>query len=312
MKHHHTRRRFLSISAAAIAVSGTGLHASPDVARWRGIALGAKCSLELVGVEASVAAPIFAAVQAELERLEGIFSLYRRNSEISRLNRVGHLEFPSPDLLAVLSTCDHLHAATGGAFDPTVQPLFAIWARAIAEGRTPSTAEVSTARALVGWDGTTFDTGSVELARPGAALTLNGIAQGYITDRIAEVLRKQGLQNVLIDMGEISARGHASGGVPWRAGIADPGGTILKRISLSGRALATSAPKGTTLDKSGRIGHIFDPRSGGQASAASIISVSASRAEVADGLSTALCVLPGDKHGELMQAFPGARVELNL
>ncbi|WP_241484112.1 FAD:protein FMN transferase [Ruegeria sp. ANG-R] len=78
-----SRRRFLTISAACAAVPARVAHAA---AHWSGIALGAPASLRLEGLSDTEAAPIFAAVEAELNRLEDIFSLYRPDSEISRLN----------------------------------------------------------------------------------------------------------------------------------------------------------------------------------------------------------------------------------
>ena len=89
------------------------------------------------------------------------------------------------------------------------------------------------------------------------ALTLNGIGQGYVADRVAALLEAEGLTNILIDTGEFRALGgHPQGGA-WPVKLAQ-GGTV----ALRGRALATSAPLGTTFDQAGRIGHILDPRSG--------------------------------------------------
>ena len=303
------RRRFLSISASALACSALGAGAAPMVARWRGTALGAGCSLALVGLDERAAAPVFREVRAELDRLEDIFSLYRPGSEISRLNRARRLDAPAPDLLEVLGTCGHLNAVTDGAFDPTVQPLFAAFGRAAAEDRIPADAEIAGARALVGWDGVAFDSRSVRLARAGAALTLNGIAQGHVTDRIAALLRRRGLRDVLVDMGEVAALGTAGDGAPWRVGVAAPDGTLVRRLRLSDRALATSAPMGTVLDAAGRLGHIFDPATGGQATEASVVSVSAPRAVIADGLSTALCIVPKARQAGMVRKVPGARLE---
>ncbi len=307
-----TRRRFLSISAAAFATAGTGMASAAPVARWGGIALGASASLQLAGISLGEAEPIFADIRRELDRLEAIFSLYRSDSEIMRLNASGKLEAPSADLLAVLSTCASLRGATEGAFDPTVQPLFSAVAHAAGKGRSPSPDEIAAARSLVGWDGVSFDTTAVTLARKGAALTLNGIAQGYVTDRIAALLRAHGLTDILVDMGEVAAMGRNAGGELWRAGIADPAGTVLKRLVLTDRALATSSPKGTLLSREDETGHIFDPASGGEASARALVAVSARRAELADGLSTALCVTPADRSDAVLRRFPEARIELAI
>lgn len=306
------RRRFLSVSAACCALAATGARAGTPVARWQGTALGARASLQLAGIGAEDAAPVFTAVQQELRRLEEIFSLYRPASEICRLNRDGMLQLPSPDLLSVLGTCAMLHAKTEGAFDPTVQPVFLRSAEAATHARAVSDEELDRVLPAVGWENVRVGAGEIRLLRAGAALTLNGIAQGYVTDRIAMLLRQRGLTDILVDMGEVTALGHRAGGTGWRAGIAAPGGAILRRLVLADRALATSAPKGTLLDAAGRLGHIFDPATGREAQGCSVVSVSAPDATLADGASTALCVLPRHRHAGVLARLPGCRIELTV
>jgi thiamine biosynthesis lipoprotein len=307
-----TRRRFLAISAAACAPVRGGALTQGAETRWRGVALGAAASMRIVGLSPENGAPVLRAVEDELVRLENIFSLYRPQSALSRLNAAGALSTPPSELLEVLSLSGALHRATGGAFDPTVQPLFAVHATAIATGRSPDQHEIALARQAVGWDGVHYDLTHIAFHRKGAALTLNGIAQGFITDRIVRLLHSFGLRDVLVDAGEIVASGHRPDGTPWSAGIGAPDGTVLKKLTLADRALATSAPKGTVLDPDGRIGHIFDPVQGSEAEAADLVAVSAPSAAVADGLSTALCVLPRNRHESAVAAFPGARREIAI
>lgn len=308
MTAHLTRRRFLTIAAAACALPSAAAAAEiAPVYRWRGVAMGAPASMTLAGLDAREGARIAERVEAEIARLEAIFSLYRPDSALVRLNREGRLDAPPPELLEVLGLCDALGQATDGAFDPTVQPLWALKARAAREGRAPSMHEIVAAQARIGWRDVAWDAGVVAFARPGMAMTLNGIAQGFVTDRIARLLRSEGLADVLIDMGEVAALGRKADGGPWRAGIADGTGRIVREVRLGDRALATSAPLGPE-DGPGR--HIFDPRDGSAAPAWSLVSVSAGRAAIADGLSTALCLIGReDAVHRIARGFPGARVE---
>lgn len=307
-----SRRRFLTISAAASGTLIAGMHPS-YASTWRGRALGAPASLRIAGLTEAQAAPVFAMVEAELDRLENIFSIYRSGSALSWLNATGRLTAPPPELLEVLSLSDTLHTATKGAFDPSVQPLFLAHAGALRRGEPLDVSKLAEAHARVGWAGVHFDAQQVSLRNQGAALTLNGIAQGYITDRIAALLRDYGLEDVLIDMGEIAALGqNPESGSPWNAGVRDAAGSIVKQIRLSDRALASSDPKGFTLSADGQTGHIFDPSLGITASSAALVSVSAPRATLADGLSTALCALDRAHHAEAVQAFPGAKLEISL
>ena len=304
-----TRRRFLSLSAAAIALPSTAVAKGP-VVRWRGYALGAAASMTLSGVSETGAAQIFAAVEAELSRLEDIFSLYRQGSALARLNRAGALQQPPAELLEVIALSDSLHRASAGVFDPTIQPLWRLYAARAAAGTLPSRRELAETRQRTGWRKLAFNTSEITFENPGMALTFNGVAQGYIADKVADLLRARGLTQVLIDMGEISALGRRPDGRPWQAGIATPNGEVLRRLPLEDRALATSAPLGTVLDPRGRVGHILDPRSGTPAKAWKLVSVSADRAALADGLSTAFSLLPRATIAKALRRYPDASLEI--
>ncbi len=296
-----SRRRFLTMSAACAAFPAVAKPAS--AAHWRGVALGAEASLRLEGLTDAQAAPIIAAVEAEMARLENIFSLYRPQSELSRLNRDGYLSGPAPELLNVLSLCTALHEATDGAFDPTVQPLWS----ALATGKSPE--KIDAARRSVGWSGVTIQPDMIRLPQPGvSALTLNGIAQGAITDRISALLTAHGLRDVLVNMGEISALGQRADGHPWQVGLAGPGGQVHKSIELRDRAVATSDARSFML--TGDQGHILNPT--GEVRPAHVVSVSAPSAAIADGLSTALCALPTIGFETVLQAFPEVRLEMHI
>ena len=300
-----TRRRFIAISAAlatAPVVAGATTGAPPVSRLWVGQALGARASIRLAHPEGEA---IAARVLSEIDRLEGILSLYRADSALSRLNRSGRLEAPPPELLECLSLAGSVNRASGGLFDPTVQSLWALWAEAATAGGTPSDAALAEVLARTGWARVGLDPARITLA-PGMALTLNGIGQGYVADRVAALLREEGLDEILVDTGEMRALGGQPGGGCWRV-VLEEGG----RIALSDRALATSAPLGTTFDAGGALGHILDPFTGRPASARwRGISVSAPTAAVADALSTAACLLPDQEAvAALVGAFPGARVE---
>lgn len=303
-----TRRRFIAVAAAVGLAPGASV--ARPVATWRGIALGAGVEIHLSGMTQAEAAPIFAEIVGEISRLERIFSLYRPNSAISRLNQRGMLATPPAELLQVLSLTNSIHQATEGAFDPTIQVLWKLFATVARKGRTPRPDEVSAVHELVDWSAVHFDSALVSFGRRGMAVTLNGIAQGFITDRIAGKLRALGLRDVLVDMGELRASGTGPDGASWSALIANPdGGRPIHRVTLRDRALATSASHGTVLDKDGVVGHIFDPWTGRPASNVGQVSVSAPTATVADGLSTAFCVMRRPQIATALLSFEGTQLE---
>ncbi|MGI9395307.1 MAG: FAD:protein FMN transferase [Boseongicola sp.] len=303
-----TRRRFIAVSAAAGLAPG--IATAREVATWRGIALGARAEIRISGTTQAAAAPVLGAIIDEISRLEDVFSLYRPNSVISQLNLRGELDAPPAELLQVFSIASALHYATDRAFDPTIQTFWTLAAAAAQRNTWPVSAEIAEAQRRVNWEAVRFDSGRVAFARPGMSITLNGIAQGFITDRIADKLRAFGLRDVLVDMGELRAIGVGPSGAPWHAAIADPdGGPPIKRVVLRERALATSAPHGTILDRSGSVGHIFDPRTCRPALGVKQVSVSAPTAAVADGLSTAFCLLKPSQITSALRNFDGAKLE---
>lgn len=292
-----SRRRFIAISAAAMAAGPAG--AGP-VTRWAGVALGARTSITLVHPDAERVVRI---ARDEITRLEGVFSLYRAGSALSRLNRDGVLDTPPFEFVECLGIAGLVHEATGGAFDPTIQPLWSTYAEALVEGRLPSDREIAAARGRVGWATVDVAPDRVAFRRPGMAMTLNGIAQGYIADRVTRLLDAEGLENILVDTGELRALGGVPGGGDWTVHLPDG-----RRTGLRDRALATSAPLGTVLDAGGTIGHILDPRSGRPAAPSGrSVTITAPSAALADAVSTALCLLDDQEGEDVLRSFRGCR-----
>lgn len=255
-----SRRRFLAIAAS--------FAASPAVAQrhsWTGRAFGAEASIELRG-PASQSTRALSAAQALIAEVEGLFSLYDPASELAQLNASGARHVPGR-FVDLLHVAHEAHRYTHGLFDPTVQPLW----RALADG-----SDVDAARSLIGWDRVTVTGRDVQIG-DGQALTFNGIAQGYATDLVSEMLRSHGFEQTLVNIGEYRGSGGA-----WRLGLADPVHGLLAMRTIENRAVATSSPMATPL---GTRGHIVHPV---QSPRWSSVSVEADSAAMADALSTGL------------------------
>ncbi len=304
--HKFNRRRFLSISAAAAGAFAAGPAGAAPVTRWRGVAMGAEAEIILAHPDA---AAVVARARAEIDRLEDIFSLYRAQSALSRLNAAGRLEAPPFEMLECLAICGAVHEASGGVFDPTIGPLWRLYAQSYSAGQVPGQGQIAETRRLVGWPAVSYDARAIGFARPGMALTLNGVAQGYIADKLADMMRAQGLNDILINTGELRALGGMADGTggAWPVSL-KAGERILPRAyPLRDMALASSAPLGTVFDGAGRVGHIIDPRNGRPAMATwQLVSVAAPRAALADALSTAGCLLPRAGIDRALRRFGGA------
>ncbi|GAA6188616.1 FAD:protein FMN transferase [Litorivita sp. NS0012-18] len=265
-----TRRRFLSITAAG-AIAGSAATARSVPARWQGTALGAEAQVTLYGMETEA----LRAVPHLLAQIEQQFSLYDQKSTLSLLNRAKSLRQPPRYFADLLTLCGEMHGATGGRFDPTVQPLW----HALARGQ-----DIAAARASIGFDRVQVTPDHIAIGAE-QALTLNGIAQGFATDLVTAYLRDLGAREVLVNIGEYRALGG-----PFRLGLSDPALDLHGWQSLTGTALATSSPAALRLGPD--QGHVLDPL--GLAPALwSSVTVEAETAAVADALSTAMCHMDG-------------------
>ncbi|MBL4646944.1 MAG: thiamine biosynthesis protein ApbE [Hyphomicrobiales bacterium] len=280
-----TRRRFLTILAGSASLPIIGAHASTQTKQWHGIALGAKAQIILDHPDAE---QLISLAVSEVHRLEKVFSLFKSDSELSKLNRDGMLQEPAFELVELLSICSRLHAVTSGAFDPTVQSLWSLYARQFSNGLSPTEAQILTARAQTGWVNVDYSAEQISFRQPGIAMTLNGIAQGFIADKVTALFKRNGVSSVLVDTGEIVALGSSPEGLPWQVKLANSNGV---EMPLRDAAIATSAPLGTTFNAGGTVGHIIDPRTGYPGGEWSQVSVVSHSAADADGLSTAFCLM---------------------
>jgi thiamine biosynthesis lipoprotein len=259
------------------------------------------------GTEAALAA------LDRVEALEAQMSVFRPDSEISRLNRLaaeGPVEV-EPGLFGLLERAMELHRTTGGALDITSGPLWKAWGFARRAGRVPDEAELAEAMATVGSDLVELDREqqTVRFRRPGVELNLGGIGKGYALDRCREVLTGAGVDDFLLHGGQSSvlARGSrlpadrrdsGSASIGWSVGVGHPTrrGRRLAEIRLEDRALGTSGTRTQYFRHQGRrYGHILDPRTGEPAEGLLSATVVAERAAEADALSTAFYVMGLDE-----------------
>lgn len=270
--------------------------------QWQGTVFGADASITLAAADSTAAGETIAAARAEMERLEGTFSLFRATSALSRLNSAKRLDNPPADLVAVLSLSGEINAATGGAFDPAVHTRWLEIVRATAAGTEapPALPSGRFADTRIGNDRVAF-------AKAGMALTLNGIAQGYATDRVADLFRARGLTNILVDLGEYRALGRHPEGRPWHIALGEAG---TRTVDLVDMALATSEPFGTTLDAAGRVPQMIDPATGMPSALWRRVSVGGPRAAIADALSTAFSIMPLDAIASTLANLPAYRAWL--
>jgi thiamine biosynthesis lipoprotein len=317
------RRRALCILAATgglglprLGVPSASTAAAPPLVDWSGPVLGGIGSIRLHHPDPESARTLVTQCVAEIERLETLFSLWRRDSLLSALNRRGVLAAPPSDMVRLLTAAQHAATLTGGLFDVTVQPLWALYRDHFsgqgADPEGPPRDAVQAILALVDQRRLLVSPDRIALTRKGMAVTLNGIAQGYITDRVVELLRRGGVTRTLVDLGEARAIGAHPSGRPWRGALEDPEvpGRLWGEVELVDRALATSGDGGFVFDAARRFTHLLDPRTGRSPRRHRAVSVVAPEATLADSLSTAFSLMPEEDVAATLRQLPGVEAHL--
>jgi FAD:protein FMN transferase len=207
------------------------------------------------------------------------------------------------------------HAITDGAFDPTVQPLWDLYARHFwAENPDPcgpGEQLLEDALSRVGCGRISIAEDRIALA-PGTTITLNGIARGYITDRVTELLKAEGVEHSLVNLGEIRLIGRRLDGRGWLVGLEDPDrpGTTARTLEIENCAVATSGGYGCRFDRAGRFTHLFDPATGKSPQIYKSVSVVSQTATAADALSTAFSSMEPGAIERVLQRIDGTRAYL--
>lgn len=255
------------------------------------------------------------AALVEMERIARLVDPAREDSEVSRLNQAAGREpvVVSEELFSLLREAKRVAELSGGAFDPTLAPLAAVWELTRSEDgqapARPSDEELAARRALVGHRELVLDAArrTAALAREGQAVVLEGIAKGYALERAAASLDERGVKDFLLSAGgDVVVRG-SHGERPWRVGIQDPRarGHFAATSITGGAVMTTGDYERFFIDKGTRFHHVLDPRSGQPARGARSVTVFAADGATADALSRAVFVL-GPKRGlALVQRLKG-------
>ncbi|HET6347622.1 MAG TPA: FAD:protein FMN transferase [Candidatus Krumholzibacteria bacterium] len=245
---------------------------------------------------------------AEMDRLIRILSRHDDASPLAVLNRTGELSNVPVELALVLGTSLEINRLSRGAFDVTVQPVLDLFENRGADARLPGNDAVHGALARVGSQHIRIDGMTVHLDQPGARVTLDGIAPGYIVDRMSEVLVEQGVDSHLINVsGDIRVHGRRSDGRPWHVAVEDPEkkGHYPDTIEMCSGAVSTSGNYEIYFDREKLHCHIIDPATGQSPVLDTSVSVIAGTSMWADALSTAVFVMPPQGGCNWIDALPG-------
>ena len=251
---------------------------------------------------------LLADCEAEVRRLEALFSVTDEQSEIARLNQAGEAAL-SEETASVLRFALDTAALTGGALDVTLYPVVRAWGFTTGDYRVPGDEELAALLARVGWRQVALEGAAARLPE-GVMVDLGAVAKGYASDRLAALLREGGVQSALIDLGgNICCVGAKRDGRPWRIGVRDPKNPerYVGALAVKDRAVITSGSyeRFFTGEDGTVYGHIFDPATGRPADSGVISATVVGESGMqCDALTTALYVMGVERACALLQTLP--------
>lgn len=269
-----------------------------------------------ISVSGASAEQVDAAAHAafsEIARIELLMSEWRPDSELSAVNDSAgdHPVKVSAETFAVVHEAVKLAEMSGGAFDPTWAALRGLWDFQTKPPKLPTAEAIAGRLKRVGWQKVKLDAkaSTVFLAEPGMALGLGGIAKGYAIDRAADIMKRHGLERFIVDGGgDLYVSGVKLSGQPWTLGVQSPRtpGKLIATLPLTDAAMVTSGDYERFFVLDGvRYHHIIDLRTGHPAQLSQSVTVRASKAMMADALSTAIFVLGPEAGIALAKKLPG-------
>lgn len=253
--------------------------------------------------------------EQEIRRLENLLSVTVEDSDISRLNAAAGKEAVSldADTLRLLEAGKQLGEDTNGAFDIAISPVVKAWGFTEDEHRVPEQAELDALLPLTDPADVTIENGKAYLQKEGMAVDLGGIAKGFASDQLAELLKEKGVTSALLSLGgNICTIGTKADGSPWKTAVQNPldANDYVGLLEISDTCVITSGGYQRYFEENGkRYHHIIDPITGYPAESGLLsVTIVCENGTRADALSTALYVMGLEKAVDYWRSQDGFEV----
>ncbi len=299
-------RPLFGVCFLVLGIFAGGCQAEKPFYKERRVAMGT--FVQVVSENKKAAEIVF----KEIERIEGLLSKYRPESEVSRLNQAGELQV-SPETFYVIKKALEFWRESGGAFDITVGPLMDLWGFTTGGYNVPEPQRIAEALNTIGSAKIHLNETDnvIKFLNSGMKIDLGGIAKGYAIDCAVKKLKEAQVGSCLINAGgNIYGLGEKFGQF-WKIAIQEPRQAgALQQLGLKNQCVATSGDYERSFFSEGkRYSHIMNPKTGSPAdSGLSSVTVVAPDCLIADTLSTAIFVLGEQKGQVLARKFSAVKV----
>ena len=254
-----------------------------------------------------------AEILAELNKVDASLSMFNKQSVITRVNNNQNIEV-NDMFTDVFTLAEKISNDTNGAFDITVAPLVNAWGFGFKNGQLPTRVMVDSLKSFVGYKRVTLIDKHVKKDDPRTTLDCGAIAKGYGCDMVAELLRRKGVANFMVEIGgEVVTCGISDRRLPWKIGVTKPSDDSLNQnqelqavLNVTDKAMATSGNYRNFYYKDGKkYAHTIDPHTGFPVQHSLLsATVLADRCAVADAYATSYMVMGIEKAKEVLKRNP--------
>jgi len=206
-----------------------------------------------------------------LNGIDSSLSIYKPYSLISRFNNSQKGLEADVHLKKVVDRSLVVYKETDGAFDITVYPLVRAWGFGTKKiSALPNADTIKSILPCVGSQKIHFNRNQLVKDLPCIKIDVNGIAQGYTVDILADLLESKKINTYLVELGgEIRVKGRKPNGQLMTIGIEAPAKNsidepvIQKLIQLEQGAVTTSGNyRKYVKNGNKKLSHLIDPTTG--------------------------------------------------
>ena len=293
------KKYFISAMLSALLfLTGCSAESSPEPVQGTFFAMDTMMDFTIYGESGLINQS-----ESLIASLESLVSVTDADSELYAINQTGSgmlTEEASSLMKQALEICRR----TDGALDLSIYPIVRAWGFTTGSYQVPDEAEIQALLPLVDYRKIQYDaaTGTVTLPE-GMEIDLGSVAKGYAGQLVAQMLRDNGVESALLNLGgNVQTVGAKPDGSPWQIGIKDPQGEdAMMVLSVEDQAVVTSGGYERYFEQDGQTyWHIMDPSTGHPADSGLIsVTIVGDEGVVCDGLSTALFVMGLEKAADL-------------
>lgn len=205
-----------------------------------------------------------------LEKVGASLSVFDENSLVSKVNASDTTEVDEM-FMTVYRGALKMNRISNGLFDPTVSPLIEAWGFEKKNPVFPDSLKIDSLLSFVGISKTALHGKILIKEDRRTRFNFSAIAKGFGCDAVAQMFRRNGVENFMIEIGgEISVGGKSPSDKKWRISIDSPfndttgySHTAFSIIEVTDCGIATSGNYRNYRDtEEGRVGHTISPITG--------------------------------------------------